>query len=160
MPYLCTLYLQVWQLLQGRIIGLIVAETKELGHLAKEDRSILASSFKKGTKVGYILSLGNFFTLEQLNVIVVFYALMALKWTFAIYLFIVHSSSFFVKKCYMRIGWVTEIFKGSHHGFFYYTPGKLLMCRIRNWLFFILTTFRPLPGGRKFQKTQLNDHDR
>jgi len=44
--------------LQGRIIGLIVAETKELGHLAKEDRSILASSFKKGTKVGYILSLG------------------------------------------------------------------------------------------------------
>ena len=45
-------------LLQGRIIGLIVAEIKELGQLAKEDRSILASSFRKGTKVGYILSLG------------------------------------------------------------------------------------------------------
>jgi hypothetical protein len=46
-------------LLQGRIIGLIVAEIKELSQLAKEDRSILASSFRKGTKVGYILSLGN-----------------------------------------------------------------------------------------------------
>ncbi|XP_023337769.1 N-alpha-acetyltransferase 60 [Eurytemora carolleeae] len=44
--------------LQGRMIGLVVAETKELGHLAKEDRSILATCFKKGTKVGYILSLG------------------------------------------------------------------------------------------------------
>ena len=45
-------------ILQGRMIGLVVAETKELGHLAKEDRSILATCFKKGTKVGYILSLG------------------------------------------------------------------------------------------------------
>lgn len=44
--------------LEGRIIGIIVAETKELGQLAKEDRDILASSFRKGTKVGYILSLG------------------------------------------------------------------------------------------------------
>lgn len=44
--------------LQGRIVGLIVAETKELGQLAKEDRSILANCFKKGTKVTYILSLG------------------------------------------------------------------------------------------------------
>jgi len=44
--------------LQARIVGLIVAETKELGQLAKEDRSILASCFRKGTKVGYILSLG------------------------------------------------------------------------------------------------------
>jgi len=44
--------------LQGRIIGLIVAETKELSQLAKEDRTILASCFMKGTKVGYILSLG------------------------------------------------------------------------------------------------------
>jgi len=44
--------------LQGRIIGLIVAETKELGQLAKEDRSILANCFQKGTKVTYILSLG------------------------------------------------------------------------------------------------------
>jgi len=44
--------------LQGRMIGLIVAETKELGNLAKEDRTILATCFRKGTKVGYILSLG------------------------------------------------------------------------------------------------------
>ena len=44
---------------KGRMIGLIVAETKELGNLAKEDRTILASCFRKGTKVGYILSLGN-----------------------------------------------------------------------------------------------------
>ena len=43
---------------QGRIIGIIVADTKELCQLAKEDRDILASSFRKGTKVGYILSLG------------------------------------------------------------------------------------------------------
>ena len=44
--------------LQGNIIGLIVAETKELRHLAKEDRTILATCFTKATKVGYILSLG------------------------------------------------------------------------------------------------------
>jgi len=44
--------------LKGRIIGLIVAETKELGQLAKEDRTILSSCFRKGTKVGYILILG------------------------------------------------------------------------------------------------------
>lgn len=44
--------------LQGRIVGLIVAETKDLGQLAKEDRSILANCFKRGTKVTYILSLG------------------------------------------------------------------------------------------------------
>jgi len=44
--------------LNGTIIGLIVAETKELGQLAKEDRSLLASCFRSGTKVGYILSLG------------------------------------------------------------------------------------------------------
>jgi len=43
---------------QGNIIGLIVAETKELRHLAKEDRTILATCFTKATKVGYILSLG------------------------------------------------------------------------------------------------------
>ena len=29
-------------------------------------------------------------------------------------------------------------FKGSLDGFFYYTPGKLLMSRIRNWTFFDL----------------------
>merc|ERR550517_708077 len=44
--------------LQGRIIGIIVAETKELGQLAKEDRTILANCFRRGTKVAYILSLG------------------------------------------------------------------------------------------------------
>jgi len=44
--------------LNGTIIGLIVAETKELAQLAKEDRSLLASCFRSGTKVGYILSLG------------------------------------------------------------------------------------------------------
>jgi len=44
--------------LQGRIVGLIVAETKELGQLAKEDRTILANCFRRGTKVAYILSLG------------------------------------------------------------------------------------------------------
>jgi len=44
--------------LNGAIIGLIVAETKELSQLAKEDRTLLASCFRSGTKVGYILSLG------------------------------------------------------------------------------------------------------
>ena len=44
--------------LNGSIIGLIVAETKELSQLAKEDRSLLANCFRAGTKVGYILSLG------------------------------------------------------------------------------------------------------
>jgi len=44
--------------LSGSIIGLIVAETKELNQLAKEDRSLLASCFLSNTKVGYILSLG------------------------------------------------------------------------------------------------------
>merc|ERR1719464_469983 len=36
--------------LQGRIVGIIVAETKELGQLAKEDRTILANCFRRGTK--------------------------------------------------------------------------------------------------------------
>jgi len=44
--------------LQGRIVGIIVAETKELGQLAKEDRTVLANCFRRGTKVAYILSLG------------------------------------------------------------------------------------------------------
>merc|ERR550517_2193915 len=45
--------------LQGRIVGLIVAETKELGQLAKEDRTLLANCFRGPTsKVCYILSLG------------------------------------------------------------------------------------------------------
>ena len=37
--------------LSGSIIGLIVAETKELSHLAKEDRSLLANCFLSNTKV-------------------------------------------------------------------------------------------------------------
>ena len=37
--------------LSGSIIGLIVAETKELSQLAKEDRSLLASCFLSNTKV-------------------------------------------------------------------------------------------------------------
>ena len=44
--------------LSGSIIGLIVAETKDLSQLAKEDRSLLANCFLSNTKVGYILSLG------------------------------------------------------------------------------------------------------
>ena len=40
-----------FSLLQGSIIGLIVAETKELGQLAKEDRSLLANCFLSNTKV-------------------------------------------------------------------------------------------------------------
>ena len=41
--------------LQGSIIGLIVAETKELGQLAKEDRSLLANCFLSNTKVDHLL---------------------------------------------------------------------------------------------------------
>ena len=37
--------------LSGSIIGLIVAEIKELNQLAKEDRSLLASCFLSNTKV-------------------------------------------------------------------------------------------------------------
>ena len=37
--------------LSGSIIGLIVAETKELAQLAKEDRSLLANCFLSNTKV-------------------------------------------------------------------------------------------------------------
>ena len=44
--------------LSGSIIGLIVAETKDLSQLAKEDQSLLANCFLSNTKVGYILSLG------------------------------------------------------------------------------------------------------
>ena len=45
--------------LSGSIAGLIVAETKELGQLAKEDRTLLANCFRGPTsKVCYILSLG------------------------------------------------------------------------------------------------------
>merc|ERR1739848_748005 len=46
-------------MLSGSIAGLIVAETKELGQLAKEDRTLLANCFRGPTsKVCYILSLG------------------------------------------------------------------------------------------------------
>ena len=43
--------------LQGSIIGLIVAETKELGQLAKEDRSLLANCFLSNTKVQFLSTL-------------------------------------------------------------------------------------------------------
>ena len=48
--------------LQGSIIGLIVAETKELGQLAKEDRSLLANCFLSNTKVGNCLKKTIFYT--------------------------------------------------------------------------------------------------
>lgn len=44
--------------LDGIIIGLIVAEIKNYSKLNKEDRDILSPSFGKTTCVGYILSLG------------------------------------------------------------------------------------------------------
>ena len=43
--------------------------------------------------------------------------------------------------------------KGHTTDFFYFTPGKLLSSRIRNWNFFlILTTFRPPPRRKKVPK--------
>ena len=42
----------------GRIVGLVVAEIKDAGKLPKEDSQILAPTFGRGTKIGYILSLG------------------------------------------------------------------------------------------------------
>ena len=44
--------------LRGQIIGLVVAEIKDGLKLPKEDSAILAPTFRKGTKIGYILSLG------------------------------------------------------------------------------------------------------
>ena len=44
--------------LRGQIIGLVVAEIKDAFKLPKEDSSILAPTFRNGTKIGYILSLG------------------------------------------------------------------------------------------------------
>ena len=41
--------------LSGSIIGLIVAEIKELNQLAKEDRSLLASCFLSNTKVSRLV---------------------------------------------------------------------------------------------------------
>ncbi len=41
-----------------QIIGLVVAEIKDALKLPKEDSAILAPTFRKGTKIGYILSLG------------------------------------------------------------------------------------------------------
>ena len=45
-------------ILRGQIIGLVVAEIKDALKLPKEDSAILAPTFRKGTKIGYILSLG------------------------------------------------------------------------------------------------------
>lgn len=43
---------------QERIIGLMVAEIKDYFKLPKEDSEILAATFRRGTQIGYILSLG------------------------------------------------------------------------------------------------------
>lgn len=42
----------------GQIVGLVVAEIKEVRSLAKEDSEILPPSFGKHCQIGYILSLG------------------------------------------------------------------------------------------------------
>ena len=41
-----------------RIIGLMVSEIKDYFSLPKEDSEILAATFRRGTQIGYILSLG------------------------------------------------------------------------------------------------------
>jgi len=43
---------------RGQIVGLVVAEIKDGHALPKEDSEILASTFDKSSKIGYILSLG------------------------------------------------------------------------------------------------------
>lgn len=43
---------------RGQIVGLIVAEIKEVAIVPKEDTEILAPTFGRGTRIGYILSLG------------------------------------------------------------------------------------------------------
>ena len=43
---------------RGQIVGLVVAEIKDGHGLPKEDSEILASTFGKNSKIGYILSLG------------------------------------------------------------------------------------------------------
>ncbi len=53
-------------ILRGQIIGLVVAEIKDALKLPKEDSTILAPTFRKGTKIGYILSLGKAFE-QSLN---------------------------------------------------------------------------------------------
>ena len=45
---------------RSQIVGLVVAEIKDGHTLPKEDSEILASSFDKSSKIGYILSLGNY----------------------------------------------------------------------------------------------------
>jgi len=40
---------------------LVVSEIKDPQKLPKEDSTILAPTFRKGTKIGYILSLGKLF---------------------------------------------------------------------------------------------------
>lgn len=43
---------------RGQIVGLVVAEIKQVTSLAKEDSELLSPTFGKGAKIGYILSLG------------------------------------------------------------------------------------------------------
>lgn len=43
---------------RGQIVGLVVAEIKEADVLPKEDHEILAATFGRGYRIGYILSLG------------------------------------------------------------------------------------------------------
>ena len=43
---------------RSQIVGLVVAEIKDGHTLPKEDSEILASTFDKSSKIGYILSLG------------------------------------------------------------------------------------------------------
>lgn len=43
---------------RGQIVGLVVAEIKDVASLAKEDSELLSPTFGKAAKIGYILSLG------------------------------------------------------------------------------------------------------
>ena len=45
----------------GQIVRLVVAEIKDDHALLKKDSEILASTFDKSSKIGYILSLGKWF---------------------------------------------------------------------------------------------------
>jgi hypothetical protein len=53
--------------LRGQIIGLVVSEIKDGFKLPKEDSSILAPTFRSGTKIGYILSLGKRHTFWEMT---------------------------------------------------------------------------------------------
>ncbi len=43
---------------RGQIVGLVVAEIKDVDSLPKEDSELLAPTFGRGYQIGYILSLG------------------------------------------------------------------------------------------------------